>query len=195
MIDLTADSAAINEALLALSRMNRERDAKDPRLARILAAKEGTSCATCGRHLTDDEPIWRCRFSSECMSLVGLTRRPVGCAPVCGDCWPKLRELDPWARLSGDADATWKPHLWKADSPFVSKPCSGCGRRVVTGFWLRYVIVCSDRCARQVRAERRRARPIQRQCSCGRVFTPPRRDGWYCSNACRQRAYRQRQAS
>lgn len=57
-------------------------------------------------------------------------------------------------------------------------------------------ILC-DRCRQRAYRMRRRRRQAgsDRQCTCGAVFTPSRSDGRYCSNACRQRAYRKRSAS
>ena len=44
--------------------------------------------------------------------------------------------------------------------------------------------------------ERRKRRRANRRCRvCERTFTPARADGWYCSNACRQRAYRKRRGA
>ena len=55
---------------------------------------------------------------------------------------------------------------------------------------------CSPRCRsllQSARRRRERAEPRPRTCdACGAAFTPPRKDGRYCSPACRQRAYRHR---
>jgi hypothetical protein len=56
--------------------------------------------------------------------------------------------------------------------------------------------LCLD-CTREMyttrRREHRAATRANRPCeTCGDTFTPPRADGRYCSDACRQRAYRAR---
>jgi hypothetical protein len=38
----------------------------------------------------------------------------------------------------------------------------------------------------------RREKRVDLTCACGKTFTPARTDARYCSNACRQRAYRGR---
>jgi predicted nucleic acid-binding Zn ribbon protein len=54
--------------------------------------------------------------------------------------------------------------------------------------------VCSDRCAQRWRRKRRaQKRPAAHCAMCGTSFVPTRRDAQFCSNACRQWAYRQRQ--
>lgn len=85
--------------------------------------------------------------------------------------------------------------------------CKGCGGihrlhgGTVPGFHLvgRHAGYCY-RCAADADNERQRDRRRQaragRPCDgCGQPFTPPRADGRYCSPACRQRAYRRRQAA
>jgi hypothetical protein len=81
--------------------------------------------------------------------------------------------------------------------------CEACGRTV--HYWKgihggRYITrpACSEQHLLQAIAHwRRRLREGRRSgrlCElCDRPFTPPRSDGRYCSPACRQRAYRQRQ--
>jgi len=75
--------------------------------------------------------------------------------------------------------------------------CRWCDRPVTyTGHnWARY---CTAGCLRSARRARRRlARELARQCRCGQCggqFTAPRADARYCSDACRQLAYRQRRA-
>lgn len=60
-------------------------------------------------------------------------------------------------------------------------------------------ITCSERCRDRLRSARRAAAAAEeragRTCeACGDPFTPRRADARYCSNACRQDAYRQRKA-
>ncbi len=67
------------------------------------------------------------------------------------------------------------------------------GRR---GRWDGYCWPCANDGERQRQRDLRRQARADRVCAeCGGTFTPPRSDGRYCSPACRQRAYRQRQAA
>jgi predicted nucleic acid-binding Zn ribbon protein len=52
---------------------------------------------------------------------------------------------------------------------------------------------CSYRCSEIVAKSRRRVAEVEKKCeTCDESFTPMRRDGRFCSNACRQDAYRKR---
>lgn len=89
------------------------------------------------------------------------------------------------------------PRLSGFDAP---GPCEGCGRTVRLyrpGRGEAAARACSKECLKvHHRAVRREAasKPQKRPCAvCEKPFTPPRSDGQYCSSACRQRAYRQRQ--
>lgn len=70
------------------------------------------------------------------------------------------------------------------------RPCACCGRTMhgVTG----QRRCCSHACSARTRRLRRRT---DRRCACGVVFTPARSDALTCSNACRQRSYRERAAA
>jgi hypothetical protein len=77
--------------------------------------------------------------------------------------------------------------------------CAWCGRAVYYGGYNAHPVrYCTRRCELAARTDRRRlARQLgrQRRCeTCGTGFTAPRQDACYCSPACRQRAYRKRQA-
>ena len=69
--------------------------------------------------------------------------------------------------------------------------CAGCGQRLrLSAHWPKPV--CSNRCEQRDRRKRRRARRPATRCSiCEAFFVPKRNDAKFCSNACRQRAYRQ----
>jgi hypothetical protein len=59
-----------------------------------------------------------------------------------------------------------------------------------------HIRVCSDRCAKRWRRRRKQARrPFVACDGCARRFRPDRHDARFCSNACRQSAYRRRQAT
>ena len=73
--------------------------------------------------------------------------------------------------------------------------CKGCGREFYTQIkgkkYCNYYL-CGNRGYRKELSERAREARQDRICkACGKVFTPARSDGIYCSNACRQKAYRQ----
>ena len=85
--------------------------------------------------------------------------------------------------------------------------CAACGRTITGLFgkpdplpattmrrWRGYCAPCADDAEPgRLRDLRRQAR-ADRECEgCGGTFTPVRSDGRYCSAACRQKAYRQRQ--
>jgi hypothetical protein len=76
----------------------------------------------------------------------------------------------------------------------ITRKCSGCGetvkRRVRTlQSWVDRPQFCSWEC--RWRYGRRIKRHKERTCVvCGASFTTTRRDAGYCSNACRQKAYR-----
>ena len=73
--------------------------------------------------------------------------------------------------------------------------CKGCGREFYTQIKSKkYCLyhLCGNRGYRKELSERAREARKDRICKvCGKVFTPKRSDGVYCSNACRQKAYRQ----
>ena len=73
--------------------------------------------------------------------------------------------------------------------------CKGCGRDFYTLIETKkycYYGLCGNRGyqkdLKQWRLEKRQNRVCK---GCGKTFTPKRSDAVYCSNACRQRAYRQ----
>ena len=72
--------------------------------------------------------------------------------------------------------------------------CKGCGREFYTQIKSKkYCLyhLCGNRGYRKELSERAREARKDRVCKiCSKVFTPTRSDGIYCSNACRQRAYR-----
>jgi hypothetical protein len=70
--------------------------------------------------------------------------------------------------------------------------CVGCGEAM--GLRPRGKSVCSVRCWWRAYRARRRREMRQRCASCEDVFTPTRRDAQYCSAACRQHSFRERQA-
>ena len=133
------------------------------------------SCGLCGEELTG--VITRLERWYIGRTLSG----PPGPVPICSTCFERKRGYlaDPWTYRG---------------SP---EPCEACGRSVVSNHRLeRQYVYCSERCARRIynlhRSEKRaRARPST--CTaCSEQMSPSRSDARYCSNACRQRAYRKR---
>ncbi|MDX1568420.1 MAG: hypothetical protein R3223_11510 [Longimicrobiales bacterium] len=103
--------------------------------------------------------------------------------PLCRQCRPSGPE--PWQSWSWDRGP---------------KPCQTCGRPVLNQVTrrMRHHTFCSDACeedyhaARQA-AERREARDREKECkACADEFTASRKDAKFCSDACRQKAYRRR---
>lgn len=71
--------------------------------------------------------------------------------------------------------------------------CGGCGKPFYTQ--VKCKKYCSFDCMRlgslKIAARRTKENRENRICECcGKVFTPTRSDGKFCSNACRQKAYR-----
>ena len=78
-------------------------------------------------------------------------------------------------------------------SPFerFKRNCRGCDAPMLTPIYKRFCWqVCSARCYQ--RAHRKRKRALKRCTICRGLFETARRDALYCSNPCRQRAYRLR---
>ena len=133
------------------------------------AQHDGGLCGLCGRTLALGEPVWRPR--------IGLGRSLSGAwghwqiVPACAECTP----------IEGEP----------------SGPCGGCGRPVHDE-WGRpshQMVVCCEACrpkaqAASARAARARKRAGKTCSLCKNSFTPARDDARFCSNACRQRAYR-----
>jgi len=150
-------------------------------------------CGDCGRALAPDEPVWTGFTTATGTRWVH---------PVCDRCQPRYatRPL---------------PCYW-----YTPAPCEWCGRAVaflvpfsrvrrLVPYWWRpdadravnvaprhRRVFCSTYCRQRDASSQRvaaRARARQRACqTCSVAFTAARSDGRYCSQACRQRAYRQR---
>jgi len=139
------------------------------------AQETATCCANCQRGLGPDEPVWRTSISMG-RSFFGGWRTTV--APVCGEC------------------------RWDSRNYGSPSPCEGCGRPVYNerNSRVRFLTFCCERCRRRAQAawaceQRRRARSTRRCEMCGETFELTRTDAKFCSDACRQRAYRQRRVT
>jgi hypothetical protein len=134
-------------------------------------------CGKCGRELGAGDPIWRVMLSHRCWT--GTSHCLV---PVCESCG-KSHDQDPRYGF------------------MPRQLCEYCGRVVVNRAtprqWQSEHVFCCERCKRRYftkRAKEQRARARQDlRCEvCGEPFEAARSDAKYCSNACRQRAYRER---
>ena len=92
-----------------------------------------------------------------------------------------------------DCVGNWHPS-WRQYRREPAPCAAGCG--VLVSHWYYHAITtCSLRCTEVAARDRRQASRTEKACLvCGESFTPKRQDGRYCSNACRQDAYRQRKA-
>jgi hypothetical protein len=124
-------------------------------------------CTRCQRGMTADEPAYHLFISAEVYPHRQM------CCTGCAEAYP----------------TRWLPPL----------PCHRCSRLVYRGRPLRRGVTrtyCSDQCGQHVYNalyRQRHPRPrLEHQCACGKTFTPQRRNARFCSDACRQRAYRER---
>ena len=82
------------------------------------------------------------------------------------------------------------------DGPVRRIICKGCGRVFYTQIPTKkycYYYRCGNRGYQKELKQRRLEKRKDMVCKCcGRTFTPKRIDAAYCSNACRQKAYRMR---
>ena len=132
------------------------------------ARRDGGLCGLCGRTLAPCEPVWRPRISLSRIMLGGWHWRII---PACAECTP----------IKGEP----------------AGPCEGCGRHVhdERRWPPRKHVLCCEACkpkaeaarARDARAKKRKGKTCL---LCEKSFTPSRDDALFCSNACRQRAYR-----
>ena len=157
-------------------------------------ADSRNACGYCRREVAVDEPVWLLRKrTGRSITRANGTSYPVSktvwacraCAlPRIPRCWhDKPFHIGRYVQ-------DWQRQLLE---PFVGQlvsRCDGCGRSLGrTNFWPDRS--CSPACSRDVRNRRQRRDQVEHRCECGRTFTG-RADAVYCSNACRQRAYRQR---
>jgi hypothetical protein len=132
-------------------------------------------CDRCGRKLAPAQTVYRFRGRTDDLLGSQYDRR----LTMCADCFKKS---------------------WYAKSPdYVSepRPCKGCGRTVIDCFSYWESTYCSEHCRldyyrEQAREKRELARGKRICANCGQSFMPKRTDSRYCSAACKQKAYRQR---
>jgi len=158
-----------------------ETDAQTP-VTRLVCADcgdpiDGVAYATLHHRFDMRRNDWR-RFCEACL----LARRQTA--------WDVRRR---WALQDGEPDPG---DLDPRPLP-KPRPCAVCARRVAYDYWWKYqdriTFICSSACNDAWRNLRRRVTHEPCTCAvCSATFTPTRRDARYCSDACRQRAYRAR---
>jgi hypothetical protein len=150
-------------------------------------------CDNCGRRVPDGATVWRVSLGYSATPSVQSW-----CA-ACGTDFARKwlpPDLEDWfesdrQRLLARHAAMWHPE----------QPCDHCGRPIIfdTSRRIPQHAVCGSACRyavklAQVRTRNARCRPQTtcRTCGC-KLFPPKRAHARFCSAACRQRAYRQRQ--
>lgn len=114
--------------------------------------------------------------------------------PICSTCWGDAD--DSIYRVRESADGKRRAIDRSISSGRETVTCAACGRSVSVPIdKRRKVNVCSDLCRSRVYDARRVTEAVTHPCEgCGTGITG-RADRRYCSPACRQRAYRQREVS
>jgi hypothetical protein len=80
------------------------------------------------------------------------------------------------------------------ETPHLSTTCRGCGKPLTANRGEnRHPSYCSDACYERARRLKHRFKLLSCE-SCGNDFTATRWDARYCSNGCRQSAWRRRAA-
>lgn len=143
-------------------------------------SETASSCWLCDRRMGRRNVVYRTRVRLG-RGLYGGTSWTI--VPLCRRCRPIAPE--PWQSWSWDRGP---------------KPCQTCSRPVlnqVTRRRRRHTF-CSDACEKEYHAarqanRRREAAMLEKECAtCSAAFTAARSDARYCSDACRQKAYRMR---
>ena len=102
---------------------------------------------------------------------------------ICGLCWVDSNEPTALRKMErlGCGEPIKAPQRWRMG------PKSTFSQIIVAA------LCCSNRCHQRARRKHRHRWP-QRCDVCNKQFTPRRPDAHYCSNACRQLAYRRRKS-
>ena len=126
----------------------------------------------------------------------------------CGCCGVELAPGEPVVRydymlLDENTGVMWFPHqiclgCWRvlkpSESPWPAIPCDHCGRPVHIRRRTRRIL-CSVRCEKAFYRILRKRLWWTRCRMCFDIIKGKRRDVHYCSNKCRQRAYRSRDSN
>jgi hypothetical protein len=149
-------------------------------MTRFFQKRRGQWCERCESEINADAPV----------AIAGGKRRSP--TTICEPCYlanvAEIRE-----KWSGDYGAYRAATFLYGRGPIRREPCESCGRMVNhRGGRLGYSrCVCSHRC-RQRLYQKPRVRERYACENCTTEFFPSRNDARYCSDACRQRAYRGR---
>jgi hypothetical protein len=160
-------------------------DFNEWRLARGFYRKSGL-CQYCGAQFASDETV--------------VIVRDFWAVPLQGKNFPD----NDWIPVCVGCAGMWDPRDLAAAQHQTT--CKGCGqsmlvpdRRVRTDIWKGRLLAirastCSSRCEQRYRRRFRQIHKEKINCSvCNVPFRPKRADARFCSNACRQWAYRRRQ--
>jgi hypothetical protein len=143
---------------------------RDARMHRSFSEETSYECAWCRHVFVDGDVVYRRRAQGEVDFAAHWSLES-----ICDDC------------VQSAMHPSWREHRREPT------PCAGgCGVLVSDWYW-QAITTCSRRCSKHAAAERRRVTHDERRCAvCDGVFTPKRSDARYCSNACKQDAYRKR---
>lgn len=141
-------------------------------------------CGMCARPIADDEPAYRCRVYRK-----QGRRYESSNTSVCRACADRARVDGVWRSEDGRRD------LYDVPDHDRSEACAACGRpTVVRADKRRKVVSCSDRCRLSYYASRRPVSVNVTVCQvCDNDIVGGRAGRRFCSDACRQKAYRRRE--
>jgi hypothetical protein len=140
-------------------------------------------CQACRRELPNLEPVYRIR-----VGYGSMWTTPFGSSvgSVCNKC---EAEQFTYQYLANDGVGRLMRNRWLS-----AKPCCHCQRPVFVDRHQRGLrfFVCGTECRKAMYANARRRTPKQATCVVCKKRFLPKSHAEYCSNACRQRAYRLR---
>jgi endogenous inhibitor of DNA gyrase (YacG/DUF329 family) len=178
-------------------RSGRDREAR----RRIKVAKKGAACGKCGRALEDGQRVYS-KVRVYAGMAGGLMSRPgprYDDVSVCGGCAPEWM-----AKPKAFHEYTIAGETVRIanDRNFVEQLCDTCGRPVIYertrrhGYYPGKHVFCCYRCQytyQNRRRSKRRQSLREKVCEvCGKEFTATRSHAKTCSDACKMKAYRNR---
>lgn len=159
---------------ILLKSLDRSKEIEQTPEYRLIAKsrEDGASCAKCGHPFGAEEDAWRGTIPTAKRTVFGDVIEEA--VLLCGECKP--------------AFCRWR------------QGCPVCGRTVWYQDERHRTGACCNRCRRSLEAARKRELRAQERkyrssnicAECSEWFMPFREDARYCSNACRQRAHRER---
>jgi predicted nucleic acid-binding Zn ribbon protein len=170
------------------------------------AARTGRICGECGGKIGEGDTVYRLRIPRP--SSFGGTRNTMetlcercarGEAGMLAKYGKSIRRVLHWGRVRDTTGSEEEAFRTAFGRTLVYSPCPMCERKVVIDEskrereGRRAHILCSEECRRQFRNASRRTKPHSSECVvCGAEFVSKRSDQKTCSDACRQKAYRER---